>query len=92
MADRVVVKDNWVDATTDQISQFGWTIVGWFVLGGMATTGIGMASGYMATPQGQDPAPQMMEHTAEAHRATWSFIVSTVDSTWQAIQDARPEA
>ena len=90
--DRVVVKDNWIDATTDKISEFGWSCVGWFVLGGMAVTGVGAVSGYMSTPQGQDPVPLVMEHTTEAHAVTWEFIGTTIESTWNAIQDARPEA
>ena len=90
--DRVVVKDNWVDAVNDQISEFTATCVGWFVLGGMIVTGAGMAAGYMSTPQGQDPAPVMMERVAEYHQATWAWTFEAVGATWEAIQDARPEA
>ena len=90
--ERVIVKDNWVDALNDQISEGVATIFGWFVLGGVAVTGLGMVSGYMETPKGQDPAPLMMEHTMTAHQATWGFIFETTEATWNAIQDARPEA
>ena len=90
--DRVVVKDNWVDAVNDQISEFTATCVGWFILGGMIVTGAGMATGYMSTPKGQDPAPVMMERVAEYHQATWAWTFEAVGATWEAIQDARPEA
>ena len=90
--ERVIVKDNWVDALEDQISEGLSTALGLFILGGMAVTGLGMASGYMQTPKGQDPAPLMVEQTKAVHKATWAFIFEATEATWDAIQDARPES
>ena len=90
--ERVVVKDNWVDAVNDQISEFTATCVAWFVVGGMAVTGAGMASGYLSTPKGQDPAPLMMERVTDYHQATWSWTFDAVGSIIKAVEDQRPEA
>ena len=92
MTDRVVVKDNWVDAVNDQVSEFFGTCMGFVLLGGLAVTGCGMASGYMSTPKGQDPAPLMVQHTVEAHRVTIAAGITFVETTWNWIQDQRPES
>ena len=54
-------------------------------------TGVGAASGYLQSPQGQSEVPYMVEGIKEAHVNSWKTIHFVVKTTGEVIEQLRPE-
>lgn len=89
---RTVVKNDWVSAVDDELSECFWGIIGAFLLGGVGVSALGAAYGYLNTPQNQDPAPMAMKYAIEVHGHVWNFVGEQLKEFGTYINDARPPA
>jgi hypothetical protein len=87
---RTVVKDGWVGATTDELSEMFWGLLVLIGVGAAITSGIGALIGYASTPKGRDPTPLALQYSIEAHKNVWKSVGAVVFSVYQAVEDSRP--
>ena len=92
MTDRLVTKNSWEEAVGDSMSEFFWSCVGCFVLGGFLVSGAGAFMGYVNTPQGEEPASNMMSTAVEYNKNVWNAVFFTVRAAGSAIHEMRPPA
>lgn len=92
MTERTVIKNNWVGALNDSISEALATACGYFIIGGVIVTGAGAFYGYTQAPQGEDVSPYVSHYAIQANVQTWDAVKFGVVSLIDTIESQRPIA